>query len=218
MIILYVATMTTFVTLDNLRVGIREWKARPHWAQDFHSSLYANLEQSRRADPTLEQWWESAVIALGQWKALRSPVREKNTRKAIYQRGLRKLPDIRAQYDAICTAHAGSAPDLEQTCWDELRPLMRLAKKVKIAQSWMFASKFCHFLLPNCVIVTDSQIAPLHGASYKNYWRACQQAWKTCDAHEPLIAELRSAIRGTPPSTYPWATKITELCYAGARG
>ncbi len=209
--------MTTFVTIDNLRVGIREWQARPHWSQDFHNSLYAKLERCRRADPALEQWWETAVTALGQWKALRSSVGG-ISRAVIHELGLGVLPKIRGHYDAICTAHGGRVPDIAQVRWDELSELMGIAREIKGAQSWMFASKLCHFLLPNCVIVTDGKITPTNGASYQDYWLSCQHAWKSCSAHETLIAELSSQIHGTPTNGYPWSTKITELCYAGSRG
>lgn len=207
--------MSTFVTVDNLRAGIRDWTTRTHWSQDFHNQLYAELERCRRADPTLALWWDTAVMALGQWKALRSRVGGMS-RAVMRERGLLRLPEIRRQYDGICAAHGGQAPDLAQVRWEELADLLVLARELKGAWSWMFASKLGHFLLPSCVIITGGQISPTN-ASYQDYWRSCQHAWLSYDTREPLIAELSAAMGVTPASGYPWSTKITELCYAGSR-
>lgn len=207
--------MNTFVTLDNLSAGIRDWKARPHWSQDFHSSLYAKLDHYKQIDATLVKWWEAAVTALGQWKALRSSVGGIN-RAAIHERGLVMLPELRVLFDAIRATHGGQEPNLAQAQWTDLTELFALARELKGARSWMFASKLCHFLLPNCVVVTDGQITPTNGASYRDYWLNCQSEWKACHEPERLIAELRAAMVREPSAIYPWSTKITELCYAGS--
>lgn len=208
--------MSTFVTLENLRAGISGWKSRRNWSQDFHSGLYDRLDRSKQVDPSLEVWWQAAVVALGQWKALRSCVPGIN-RAFIHRRGLAVLPELHQHYQAICEANGAIEPDLAQVRWELLEPLLKLARDLKGARSWMFASKLGHFLLPSCVVVTDGAVTPIVGMSYYAYWQPCREAWQACANPEALIAELQSAIEGRPAVRFPWPTKITELCYAGAR-
>lgn len=171
--------MATFVTLEHLQAGLMAWKGRLHWSCDFHNAMYAALDDAKHAESSLTTWWAVAFIRLGEWKALRTS-RPGMGRNWIRERGFAQLGEIRDRYEAMLQAHGGVEPDLAQVRFEELEPLLELAREVKDAQSWMFSSKLCHFLLPSAVVVTDGRVTPTLGASYRDYWLRCQEGWQAC--------------------------------------
>lgn len=136
--------------------------------------------------------------------------------KSMHAKGFAQLPKLRRRYEEVLAAHDGIEPDLSQAHWGNLALLLKLARELKGARSWMFASKLCHFLLPATAVVTDGKVTPIFGANYGDSWQCCQEGWLTCPNKDELIAVLQAEMRVVPAPCYPWPTKITELCYAAA--
>ena len=81
----------------------------------------------------------------------------------------------------------------------------------------MFASKLCHFLLPDAYPVIDGDVIGIRWASYEAYWRYCKSQWVACEGKTGLIDALSQEIGPDVAPDYPFTTKVTELCIIGDR-
>lgn len=109
------------------------------------------------------------------------------------------------------------AADPTACAWENLSALFFTAAEIKGARSPVFASKLCHMLFPNLFPVIDRATVGIPDDGYEGYWRRCQEAWarSTEQEREILKAALQAEIGGPALPSYPWATKITELCLMG---
>jgi hypothetical protein len=106
---------------------------------------------------------------------------------------------------------------LETLEWDSVAPLFEVAHSIKGGPRPTFGSKLCHFLVPSAYFVWDNKLVQAGGQNYETYWKALAREWQTLDdaEREAVKCLLREEILhagSTPCETYPWATKITELC------
>lgn len=62
----------------------------------------------------------------------------------------------------------------------------------------------------------DGAFANTSARSYSAFWAEAREAWRECQDREQLSACLRVEIRSRDLNGYPWATKIVDLCHAGA--
>lgn len=202
-----------FVTLTNLRAGIAEFRRRWPGESDFHNGLYAELETLRQAGRLT---WGRMVAELSAWKALRTPIPGRD--KYWYlEHGEQPFGKMLVMAKEIRAAHEGQDPDLLETTPGELMPLFETARAIKGADSPMFASKLCHFLMPRAFPIADQAVLGIGTEDYWHYWQRCADGWRGSAEREALRAELRRAMGVTPIPSYPWAAKITELCQIGSR-
>ena len=87
--------------------------------------------------------------------------------------------------------------------------------EVKGVGSPVFASKLCHFILPSAFPVVDGEAVQGSAIPYVDYWERCRACWTGCREKRELRAELRDRMSSEPIVSYPWSTKITELCWIG---
>lgn len=197
----------------HLRAGMRRWRKWDSFPKDFHNSFYRQQEDCLASRGISEPWWKSQVDVLFAWKALRPLGKEVMTR-----RGLERLPRIRREHDRLLHRNRSLA-DAE---WCHLEPLFEVAREIKGVESPVFASKLCHFLVPNGYVVIDRAAIKSTTNDYVEYWRTCRDLWRDCDSKSFLKKRLRSEIVKVSQkervfSGYPWAVKITEICLIGAQ-
>ena len=161
-----------------------------------------------RSDGFSARYWEYLVDLLASWRAIR-PL----TKVEIRSRGSAKLAEIEKEYWRTLSVHDNSEPDLSTAKWYELNDLFSIASSIKGVYSPVFPSKLCHFILPNFFPVIDNKFIGLNH-SYETYWKNCQNAWIACNEKEKLKQLLLVEIGEPVVPTFPWSTKITEICFA----
>ena len=206
--------MMSFATKDTLHAGIEVWGSKSNWPRDFHNSLYRELAAVKARG--LPMFWNYALDQLSAWRAIRPKKKE-----FIDQQGRDRLKQMASAYEAILAAYGSAEPDLSLGSWSALEDLYRIAVEIKGVSSPVFASKLCHFLMPNSYIVIDGKVVGWSPGDpirvYQSYWTRCQEAWHDCTERTRLRDQLASTMIGQAISSYPWSTKIMELCYAGAK-
>jgi hypothetical protein len=177
----------------------------------FHNDLYRKLEEYRLSgiDP---RCWSFLLDSLAQWKAIRGTV--DHTKESIGEKGLHLLPVLRERFNNLVGQQLITLPTIENIIWEDIEPLFLVAKDIKGVEGPMFASKLCHFLLPSAFFVFDNTLIKRGWANYRQYWQDCQAAWMAVSDTEILKKLLKNNMPShcTPCVTYPWPTKITELC------
>ena len=202
------------VTPSNLRRGIHrlfryhDEKHKPSKGRwEFHNEMYLKLESHRSSELT-EAFWNVLVDELWSWKAIR-PASKSQVREA----GLRYLAELRRCFSQLVRTDE-ILPSLDSVEWRNVEPLYLVASQIKptIASKPMFASKLCHFLVPSVYFVTDGKLAKAGLGGYRSYWEACRSAWLNRSPADGLEVILREEMPCQPCDTFPWPTKITELC------
>jgi hypothetical protein len=198
------------VTISNFKAGVRVWRKKPNWDQDFHNSFYGKLERSR-ANGLTSIWWNRIVDDLWNWRAIRPSPKDE-----ICRRGLLYLPELQSEYTKLKNLAREQEPNLETSRWDDLEGLFGVAAEIKITMPFspVFASKLCHFIFPAAYPVVDRQVVGISG-SYANYWDYCQAQWVNCQVKDDLIGMLRREIGPYVFGNFPWSNKIVELCMIG---
>ena len=201
------------ICVANLRAGIADFKRRWPGESDFNARLYTELRTLR---DTGRLTWERLVAELNVWRALRTSQPGRDTTWYLGH-GREPFGRMLKIVERIRGAHGGQDPDLAETEPQELVELFNTALAIKGAGSPTFPSKLCHFLIPSAFPVADQAMLGIETVdAYWPYWRACSDGWRASSEKETLVHELRTAMSTPPTGTYPWASKITELCYAGA--
>ncbi|MBB5868048.1 hypothetical protein F4553_001427 [Allocatelliglobosispora scoriae] len=101
--------------------------------------------------------------------------------------------------------------------WSEVEPFVRAVALIKPTRSPVFASKFCHFLLPAVFPVVDRAVlGNWSRMPYSEYFDSVRQEWLAVDAENrrALTTTMRRRIEAAGRSMiplYPMAIKITEL-------
>lgn len=196
---------------EYLNAGIKFWREeKPWWGQDLNNGLYKHLA-SLRSKGFTEEWWKTILGILRQWVALRP-----KSKQFIRERGRVRLQILASEYQLLISKCAGKMPNITLLEWSDVEPLFSAAKEIKGVPSPVFASKFCHFMLPGVFPIVDNEV--LGGCeSYQAYWELCQKLWKETKNKDVLIKLLTEQIGNEVISDYPWPTKIFELCLIGYR-
>lgn len=199
------------LTLADLRLGIQRFRARWPLERDLHAAFYTRLAVTLESGLTRDAWW-MLVQDLGAWRACR-PL----SRAVIFANGLPELAAIGAMRQRLIDAVHPARPSLSGLHWDVVEPLFDRARSIKPTQSGspMFASKLCHFLLPEVFPVTDGDFAHTAWRDYGGYWKDVRGAWTRCANRAALIAELEPHVPESFRAHDPWATKVADLCAAG---
>jgi len=197
------------LTIDNLRRGMQDWVSRPRWPRDFHASLYPTLARLQY-DGLSPEWWHPIVNHLADWKAIR-PL----SKATIVQTGMPLLASLTVEKGAIIQSSRPRPPSLDTCNWDQIAGLYDVAQSIKGASTPVFGSKLCHFILPDVFAVIDGDFIGV--SPYRAYWERCKEEWISCQDRQPLVAVVSACIQSSDASSFPWTTKITELCIAGSR-
>lgn len=199
------------LSTDNFNAGIDFWlQKKPRWGRDFHNGLYNHLAEMSLNGFT-DEWWEEMIKILWEWVAIRP-----KTKRFVHERGRARLVDLTKAYKHIVNKCAGKTPSNLLVEWKDIEPLFITAQSIKDVSSPVFASKLCHFILPSVFPVIDQEV--LGGSkSYQDYWQFCKNLWLTTKDTDKLIKILTSKIGDNVAPSYPFTTKIVELCLIGRR-
>jgi hypothetical protein len=211
--------MISVLNAKNLQKGIKIWH-KTTWPSDFHNQFYQELHR-RKQSGLNTAWWSPTVDNLWRWKAIR-PL----PKAPILSRGLASLPRLQAEYTRIQSTLGNQVPSLSNLAWNDVCGLYQLAYQIKNANSPVFGSKLCHFLMPDAFPVMDKGIIDkvkaigINTGSYQHYWGFCRAQWVGCTAQAHLVGMLQQEIRNAAGPNiyahYPYAAKITELCISGS--
>lgn len=202
--------MRNLITIQNFNTGIEVWTQKK-WDSDFHNSTYrilSNLKQNGLG----EHWWIEMVNILWSWRAIR-PL----PKSEIILRGKAYLAELQGEYNSLLARTEEKKPSIENTDWKALQNIFRVASKIKNVKSPVFASKFCHFLLPNVFPVIDQEVIGINNMTYENYWHFCQTQWLQSNEKTKLTEILKGRIGDTVVDDYPYCTKVTEICIIGSK-
>ena len=199
----------------NLMNGISVWKTKKaHWDSDFHNELYREIYEFKEKGFDKE-FLIFLIDKLALWKATRG-----SSKSDLLKRGLEKLDSLSYYSNSLIAKYPNVFSDISMYSWNEVEPLFKSAMYIKktISKSPVFASKLCHFILPNIFMVTDNKVigAASNPDEYQNYWEYCRQGWAMCNNKNELIAILENEIEQKVFFKYPFLTKIIELCIIGS--
>jgi hypothetical protein len=203
------------VNVGNLQSGISVCLQHPKWPRDFHNRLYTDLNGG--LDVLDEQSWNFLLDELGRWRAIRG-----RTKDWIFARGVERITRLRETRQNIIDRF-GRTPELSDLQWCDVTPLFTVAAEIKDVDSPVLPSKLCHLMLPGCFVVADRQVVGIRLGDYQRYWELCRDGWGNASNRDELLGILRAQIRaavgkdGKLFASYPWGTKITELCFVGGR-
>jgi hypothetical protein len=198
------------VTISNFKAGVKVWRKKSNWDQDFHNGFYMKLERSRVEGLTIF-WWMRIVNDLWNWRAIRPYSKDE-----IRKRGFDYLPELQGEYAKLRKLAKDKEPKIESSNWDDLEGLFDVTAEIKKTMPFspVFASKLCHFIFPAAYPVVDRQVVGISG-SYPNYWDYCKTQWVNCQVKNDLIGMLRHEIGTFVFENYPYANKIVELSMIG---
>ncbi len=181
---------------------------------DFDDSLYRELESNRR-DKLDSTFWDFLVDTLWDWRAIRSKARP-NTKDEIRARGLLQLSNLNRHLSNIVKKCSDSIARVESLEWSDVEPLFIVAQDIKSATKPTFGSKLCHFLSPSAYFIWDNKLVIDRWCNYEQYWLDCRSAWTMLsnETKQARIGQLKKRMpKGFEPCiSYPWSTKIAELC------
>ena len=86
---------------------------------------------------------------LRQWVALRP-----YSKQYIRERGLVRMQTLKTNYQGLIN----KSSDITKLTWSDAEPLFSVAKEIKAVPSPVFASKFCHFMLPAIYPIVDNEV------------------------------------------------------------
>lgn len=200
--------------LRELADGLGFWDDRRNWGVDLGNAEYEAWEQENPHGKFTEEWWRPFLGRLNRWKATRG-----DRGRALTSRFLGCAQELGAIWIQVCEPHFGD--DITDVVWDEVSRFPDLVATIKptLSNSPVFASKFCHFLLPRVFPVVDNEGLGNRWPTYEKYFRHVQEDWATTDEADrtALIATLTARIEATGPvfQGYPFVNKLVELRLIG---
>jgi hypothetical protein len=210
------------IALRELKGGVAFWRTTA-WCADFHNSDYERWFQIDHNGRFTAEWWNGPngflKGRLQPWMATRG-----HSHAAITARFLQNAAALSATWDAVCFRHLQHDDDISALTWEEVGAFADLVGTLKPTRnpSLVFASKFCHFLLPKVFPVGDNYALGVGGWSYERYFRHVQRKWSSTGpaAQAAHVAEVTRLIeeQGEPVSShFPMINKIVELRMIGQR-
>lgn len=202
--------MNISLSRANLDAGIKAWRGKPSFDQDFRDCLYKTLA-GWKTGGLIEGWWTRIADELCRWRANRP-----KTKSFIHDRGFARLADLLQEYARILARIS------QKICHWRRRhgsrsPLSSKSpgrSKASPAPSLpaSSATSSCRTLSSSTITLCSARLG-----SYADYWNNCRSAWTACDEKQERARILRSAIDHSVAAHYPWSTKLTELRMIGAR-
>ncbi len=177
---------------------------------------YSRLEE-HRVRGLDQRFWTFLVEKLWEWKAIRGT--SVHTKKFIHDEGLKRFTEVQYCFSRLAGNEPNNLPTIETLDWAEVEPLFNVAVQIKGVSSPTFASKLCHFLVPGAYFVFDGILVKRGWSDYRQYWEGCRAEWLKQSGKQALKDTLKRNMpyNSIPCATYPWPTKITELCQFDVR-
>jgi hypothetical protein len=203
------------VAMHELAVGVAFWRKRA-WPADFGNVDYQEWgRQNPHGSFTLGWWHDIQLPRLQEWIATRGA-----THVDLTARFLEHAATLSAAWEEACVPHLDE--DISTVTWVEVKAFpaeVALIKPTKTS-SPVFASKFCHFLLPRIFPVVDNEGLGNRWRTYGDYFKCVQDEWRSTapDARTDLITELTRLVEAEGERVFagfPMVNKIVELRLIG---
>jgi hypothetical protein len=209
------ASPESAAAMRELAAGVAFWRKRP-WPADFHNADYAEwARQDPHGNFTLSWWHDIQLPRLQEWIAARGA-----THADLTARFTEHAATVSAAWEEACVPHRDD--DVSTVTWDEVKAFpteVALIKPTKTS-SPVFASKFCHFLLPSIFPVVDNEGLGNRWRTYEDYFKCIQDEWRSASpaTQTDLITELTRLVEaegGQVFAGFPMVNKIVELRLIG---
>ncbi|WAC92241.1 hypothetical protein [Mycobacterium sp. Aquia_213] len=202
--------------LRELEDGLAFWDSRRAWGHDLGNADYeAWANENPRGAFTLD-WWKPFLGRLNRWRATRGP----DSGEVLTSRFMSCAADLGRAWADSCEPFIDV--DITAVNWDQVSAFPTLVATIKPTRSRspVFASKFCHFLLPRVFPVVDNEGLGNRWLTYEKYFRHVQDEWASTNEADrsAMIMAITDRIEKTGAtvfSGYPYATKLVELRLIG---
>jgi len=199
------------LTIEHLNTGILWWKESTKWSKDFHFEDYIRMNEDLK-NGISDEWWQRTLNRLCLWHAFRGP-KPPNARAEIESRGQSILSQISTEYQKLNNHFPKIS--IDSLDWDDIFPLFEKVSCIK--QSFVFASKMCHFIFPNVFILMDNTATSV--SEYEIYWTGMRERWLQFEEKKEAYSIMEKAIESQMKvyDLFPFKTKIIELCHIGSK-
>jgi hypothetical protein len=196
--------------------GLAFWDSRRGWGEDLGNAEYeAWAIENPHGAFTLE-WWKPFLGRLNRWKATRGW----DDGTVLTSRFTAIMAELSTVWAEACEPFFDH--DITSVTWEQVSAFPTLVAKIKPTRSNspVFASKFCHFLLPRVFPVVDNEGLGNRWPTYQKYFRFVQNEWATTEpADRTVLAAVITgrieAIGATVFTGYPLVNKVVELRLIG---
>jgi hypothetical protein len=201
--------------MRELAVGVAFWRNH-QWPADFHNADYQDWARQDPHGNFTPTWWHTIQLPrLQAWIATRGA-----THADLTARFTERAATLSAVWEEACVPHLDD--DISTVTWDQVKAFpaeVALIKPTKTS-SPVFASKFCHFLLPRIFLVVDNEGLGNRWRTYEDYFKYIQDEWDstTPPTRTGLITELTRLIEAEGDQvsvSFPMINKIVELRLIG---
>jgi hypothetical protein len=203
------------LAVRELTDGLAFWDIR-RWGRDLGNASYeAWVAENPHGAFTLE-WWEPFLRRLNRWKATRGW----DPGTVLTSRFMACAAELGTAWTKACEPFLGD--DITSVTWENVSAFPDLVATIKPTRSHspVFASKFCHFLLPRVFPVVDNEGLGNRWSTYERYFRYVQNEWAATEPPDrtAMITTLtgRIEVSGAPVFPgYPLVNKLVELRLIG---
>jgi hypothetical protein len=185
--------------MQELADGVAFWRSRTRWPADFHNSRYEAWAKLNPSGDFTLTWWQQFLPILTAWRATR-PFSGADLTSRFNQ----SATALNSAWQVACVPWVNE--DISTVTWGQVKAFPTEVAKMKPTKvpSPVFASKFCHFLLPRVFPVVDNEGLGNKWPTYEAYFRFVQDEWNTtgpsarADLVTDRIVELRLMGRHHP--------------------
>ena len=201
------------LTIDELRNGIKLWRSKKKWPQDFHNTFYEHDLAVARSDGLFnDQWWNRFYPTLRDWVATRP-----KSRAFLTERARERFPALSERWAIAVAPHLDK--DIAGLEWRQIAPFPLLVVEIKPLKvpKPVFTAKFCHFLAPQIFPVIDTEAMGSPFSTYGEYFEAARSEWLETNAaiQDRIIALLTDEVGAPLFSGFAMKSKLIEICIIG---
>ena len=206
------------LTIYEFNRGINFWNSKPNWPNDLHNAFYISLQKALHKNWEIENPFNEELIRiiinpLQTWVAIRP-----KPQNYIIENYLKSIDILNKIWRKdIVPVREG---DITTIDYSSLETFIETVKNIKGVNSYVFTSKFCHFLIPNIFPVYDNTALAGINNNYKEYYENFRSEWNNTDGDvkNQLITAIENKIKSTGGdvlNNYPYQTKAVEICLIG---
>ena len=206
------------LTIDEFNRGINFWNTKPRWPNDLHNAFYISLQNALHNNWEIENPFNEELIRiiinpLQTWVAIRP-----KPQNYIIDNYLKSIDILNKIWrEDIAPVSKGDITTIE---YRSVKRFIETVKNIKGVNSYVFPSKFSHFLIPKIFPVYDNTALAGIKNNYEEYYEMFRSEWYETDGDvkNQLITAIENKIKSTGGdvlNNYPYQTKAVEICLIG---
>ena len=202
--------------LRELFAGLAFWDSRRDWGSDLGNADYQSWRAENPHGNFTLDWWRPFLGRLNRWRATRGW----DSGEVLTARFIQGAAELGRVWIETCEPLLDA--DITTVEWEQVSAFSTLVALIKPTRSNspVFASKFCHFLLPRVFPVVDNEGLGNRWPNYERYFRHVQDEWAATDDtnKSTMITAIKTRIEATGASVfsgYPYVNKLVELRLIG---